>query len=313
VRDPTIPRASVLLTVIGRTPSAQTVTLLGGTSALSGKPFCGDAMKGFSYKNSNGENGLGRVAELKRSGCGTLPPRAVVVGTVGAVMSPNFGADATTTIITTCGNTGSGNAQFLFADAPTPGVPDATLRREGDSWTLVYAGVTGRLRDMKGLHYLVYLLERPGHELHVLALLGQATSLAPGEPELRGALRATDLLLLDARSMASYRRQLVELREDLAEAEQFHDAGRAERVRMEMDALTDQLAAAVGLGGRDRPTGSAAERARTTVTHRLRAVIKRIARQHPGLGDHLTTRVRTGTFCSYTPDPERPIDWMLGG
>jgi non-specific serine/threonine protein kinase len=227
-------------------------------------------------------------------------------------MPPNFGTDAATTFITTCGNIGAGNVQFLVAGAPTPGVPDATLCREGDYWTLVYAGVTGRLKDMKGLYYLVYLLEHPGDEFHVLALLGQATSLAPGEPDLRGALRATDLPLLDARAKASYRRQLVELREDLAEAERFHDAGRAERARAEMEALTEQLAAAVGLGGRDRPTGSAAERARTTVTHRLRAVIERIARQHPGLGDHLATRVRTGTFCTYTPDPERPIDWILG-
>jgi hypothetical protein len=315
VRHPTIPRASVLLTVNGATPRAQTVTLLGGTRALTGKAFwSGDAMKGFRYKNSNGENGLGSVAELKKSGCGTAPPRAVVVGTVGAttLMPPNFGTDATTTFMTTCGNAGSGNTQFLFAGAPTAGVPDATLCREGDYWTLIYAGVTGRLKDMKGFHYLVYLLEHPGDEFHVLALLEQVRSPAPGEPGLRGALRATDLPLLDARAKVSYRRRLVELREDLAEAERFHDAGRVERARTEMDALIEQLAAAVGLGGRDRPTGSAAERARTTVTHRLRAVIERIARQHPGLGDHLATRVRTGTFCAYTPDPKRPIDWMLG-
>ena len=74
-----------------------------------------------------------------------------------------------------------------------------------------------------------------------------------------------------------------------------------------MDALTEQLASAVGLGGRDRPAGSAAERARTTVTHSLRTVIERIARQNPRLGDHLTRRVRTGTFCVYAPDPERPV------
>jgi non-specific serine/threonine protein kinase len=104
----------------------------------------------------------------------------------------------------------------------------------------------------------------------------------------------------------------VELREDLAEAERHHDTGRSERARAEIDALTQQLAAAVGLGGRDRPSGSAAERARTTVTHRLRAVIQRIARQHPGLGDHLAARVRTGTFCVYQPDPERPIVWTVG-
>jgi class 3 adenylate cyclase/tetratricopeptide (TPR) repeat protein len=201
------------------------------------------------------------------------------------------------------------------AGAPPPDgqpAPGVTLRREGDYWTLVSAGITGRLKDMKGLHYLVHLLEHPGHEFHVLDLLGQTTSAVPDEPEVRGALRATDLPMLDATAKASYRRRLAELREDLEEAERHHDTGRAEQSRQEIETLTQQLAAAVGLGGRDRPSGSAAERARTTVTHRLRAVIRRIARQHPVLGDHLAARVRTGTFCTYSPDPERPIHWTLG-
>src|SRR5215469_11441672 len=33
---------------------------------------------------------------------------------------------------------------------------------------------------------------------------------------------------------------------------------------------------------------------------------------HPGPGDHLARRVRTGTFCSYRPDPERPLVWAVG-
>jgi hypothetical protein len=33
---------------------------------------------------------------------------------------------------------------------------------------------------------------------------------------------------------------------------------------------------------------------------------------HPGLADHLAARVRTGTFCSYQPDPKRPVVWDLG-
>src|SRR5262249_44931651 len=78
----------------------------------------------------------------------------------------------------------------------------ATLRREGDYWTLVYARITRRLKDMKGLHYLVHLLEHPGRELHVLDLLGR-TSAALDEPEVRSALRAAGLPLLDATAKAS--------------------------------------------------------------------------------------------------------------
>ena len=52
----------------------------------------------------------------------------------------------------------------------------------------------------------------------------------------------------------------------------------------------------MGLGGRDRPTGSAAERARVNVTRALRTAIDRVTEHDPGLGHHLRTCVRTGTL-----------------
>jgi len=80
-----------------------------------------------------------------------------------------------------------------------------------------------------------------------------------------------------------------------------------------LEALTQQLAAAVRLGGRHRPAGSAAGRARSTVRQRLRAGLQRIAVQHPGLADHLSARVRTGTICAYQPDSERPVSRRADG
>ena len=37
----------------------------------------------------------------------------------------------------------------------------------------------------------------------------------------------------------------------------------------------------------------------------------RVAENDAELGRHLDTTVRTGTFCSYLPDPRVPIDWQL--
>jgi non-specific serine/threonine protein kinase len=89
------------------------------------------------------------------------------------------------------------------------------------------------------------------------------------------------LAILDPQAKSAYRRRLEEVRGELEEAEAFNDTGRATAAREEMEAISEQLAAAVGLGGRDRQTGSAAERARTAVTQRVRAAIKRIAAQQP--------------------------------
>src|SRR4051812_32296740 len=79
----------------------------------------------------------------------------------------------------------------------------------------------------------------------------------------------------------------------------------------ESDALVRELSAAVGLGGRDRDTGSSAERARVSVTRAIRTALGRIRGESADLGAHLEVTVRTGTFCSYVPDPRVPIEWVV--
>jgi len=189
------------------------------------------------------------------------------------------------------------------------------FRREGAYWTIAWEGQTFRLKDTKGLRFLSALLAEPGREFHALDL----TATTAGMPALAGtvdepaaALRA-DLgdagEILDAEAKAQYRQRLDDLRADLEEAERFNDPERATRNREEIEFLTEELARATGLGGRDRKAASAAERARTNVTMAIRAALKRIAEQNPSLGRHFAATVRTGKFCSYTPDPRITISW----
>src|SRR5262249_39917943 len=110
------------------------------------------------------------------------------------------------------------------------------------------------------------------------------------------------LPVLDATAKVAYRQRLAELRDELDEAERFNDPGRAERAREEMDAITEQLAAAVGLGGPDRPAAPATEPARATARKVVKAALNRISDHHAALGRHLTMSIKTGTFCSYAPD-----------
>ena len=58
-----------------------------------------------------------------------------------------------------------------------------------------------------------------------------------------------------------------------------------------------------------RRLGDQSERARKTVTARIRDVIDRVERVHPALGAHLRASVTTGTFCSYSPPG--PTAWEL--
>ena len=51
------------------------------------------------------------------------------------------------------------------------------------------------------------------------------------------------------------------------------------------------------------------ERARLGVTKRIKAALKVIEAHHPALGYHLSTAVKTGANCVYSPDPSQPIVW----
>jgi len=96
VGNPAAGGANLSIAANGSTPSAQTFTLLGGTSALTGKPFwSGDAVRGFKYKDYRGENGPVKAAQLKKSGSGPFQLKAVAVGKLGAiaVLPPDFGTD----------------------------------------------------------------------------------------------------------------------------------------------------------------------------------------------------------------------------
>jgi hypothetical protein len=100
-----------------------------------------------------------------------------------------------------------------------------------------------------------------------------------------------------------------ELQQEIDEADATHDLARGERAREELDRIVELLSGALGLGGRSRTLGSAAERARSAVTWRIRSAIKKIGQAHPRLGRHLENAVRTGTFCIY--QPEVAVDWTF--
>jgi hypothetical protein len=196
---------------------------------------------------------------------------------------------------------------------------ESVFVRRGDYWTIRYQGQAAILKATRGLDCLCYLLGHPGRDVHVTQLLGTPVDFPL--PAFFGSLEAVgDAVtaarqdpgpILDSQAKAEYKQRIDELRKDTEEAERFNDSYRATRARSEMDVIAEQLAAAVGLAGRDRPSSSEAERARSAVTRRIKEAIKRIAEVVPPLGRHLAVRIKTGYFCSYNPHPDRPIAWKF--
>jgi AAA ATPase domain len=194
-----------------------------------------------------------------------------------------------------------------------PVEPGSRFVREGDFWTIAYGGKTMRLRDLKGLRYIAFLLAARGREVHVLELVAAVDGAPPADAIVGDGLHAAGVAgldpLLDPQAKAEYRGRIEDLRTELEEARGFADGERAARIEQEIDALVEELARAAGLGGRDRQMSSPAERARVNVTKAIRTAIKLAGRESPALEGHLTASIRTGRFCSYAPPGAAPPRW----
>jgi len=203
------------------------------------------------------------------------------------------------------------------ADCSTlPTYEESLFLHQNDYWTIRYHGRSALLKSTRGLHCLAILLRDPGREFHARELLARPMDASTPAAAVAVHGRVTGGLyagipVLDAQAKAEYKCRLNELRQDLNEAERFNDPPRRTEVQNEIQVITDRLAFAVGLGGRDRKTSSDAERARSAVTKCIKKAIQKIGDAIPSLGYHLAARIKTGYFCSYNPHPERPVAWKF--
>jgi hypothetical protein len=183
------------------------------------------------------------------------------------------------------------------------------FRQEGEYWTVAYRGRTVHLRDSKGLSCIARLLAQPRCDVHVRDLA--ACHRRSNAPDGFGLLLMEGDLgtILDARATAQYKARLAEARQELEEATAAGDLGQAARARQEVEMITEQLAAAYGLGGRRRTAGDPTERLRKAVTNQIRRALDHIRTAHPELGCHLTNALRTGFVCVYRP--EHSVAWHL--
>ena len=197
----------------------------------------------------------------------------------------------------------------------------AALRRVGDVWTITGHGRSIHLNDGRGVRLLALLLERPGSEIHSLDLVAAVDGGGPAGPRIersggqetagRFGVQGGAGPALDAKAKDEYRERVATLEAALATAEARRDEEGAAAAREELEFVRRELSSAVGIGGRDRETGSHAERARINVTRAIRSTLKRIAGYDERLGAELEAGVRTGTFCVYRPDPLHPLVWTV--
>jgi non-specific serine/threonine protein kinase len=197
-------------------------------------------------------------------------------------------------------------------------VPRRLFRKDGDYWTVAFAGEPIRLKAAKGLDYIAHLLRHPGMEFTAIELVN-AINNGGGEARSQKRLHSSDPgievradlgdagNILDGRAKADYRKRLKELQEELEEAERFNDHGRQQRLSNEIEAITAELKAAIGRRGIDRRAASHLERARSSVSKRIKFALQQIQQANAAAGSHLSESIRTGHRCVYLP--KHKVDW----
>ncbi|WP_188189358.1 ATP-binding protein [Nonomuraea sp. SYSU D8015] len=178
------------------------------------------------------------------------------------------------------------------------------FRRDGAVWSLVFAGRSAHMPDAKGLRDLHTLLGLPGEDVSAVRLLDPE-----GGEVVVAARRMGGDEVLDEEAKTQYRRRLTRLDEEIDRAVELGDDRRAAEFDRERVALLEELRAASGLGGRTRRLGDEAERARKTVTARIRDVLRKLDHTHPELAAHLRASISTGSTCRYQPEDD--ITWRL--
>ncbi|WP_405508314.1 AAA family ATPase [Streptomyces cyaneofuscatus] len=199
---------------------------------------------------------------------------------------------------------GPGTPAAAAAAVPAPAPAAAEFRRDGSVWQLRWDGRTVHVPDAKGLRDLHSLLGLPGADVPAVQLLAPE-----GGAVVAAAGRLGGDPVLDEEAKRRYKEHLARLDAEIDRAAARDDTRQVEAYDRERQALLDQLRTAAGLGGRSRRLGDETERARKTVTARIRDTLRKLDSLHPKLAAHLRESVTTGTTCAYRPG--HAPDWRL--
>jgi hypothetical protein len=163
------------------------------------------------------------------------------------------------------------------------------VEKVGSHWMVALGDLRADVPDLVGMQYLQVLVQRSGEDVPAVELCGS------------GVLDGARHEIADRRTLETYRQRVRELDAAIAEADDDADLGRAEQLRIERDALREELSRVLGLGGTQRTFADSAERARTAVHKAVKRALDAITASEPALGQQLRASVVTGRTCRYDP------------
>ena len=183
----------------------------------------------------------------------------------------------------------------VFFKAADP-VDANSFLKENELWQISFDGKTVFIPEVKGFVDMAKLLEAPEKEFHCTSLFGTAVI-------------SSSEVVFDDRAKQSYRKRINELLEEIKLCEDHSNFEKAAKLQQEYSDLVDHLTASLGMGGKTRKVNDTTDKIRSAVTWRIRNAIQKIEKTHPSLGKHFAHSIKTGLFCSYSP--EKPVKWVI--
>ncbi len=181
-------------------------------------------------------------------------------------------------------------------------------------WEIAYTDGKGfYLPDLKGLHYIAYLLDNPGKDVSALDLEKshpdspddtQATQISAAQLDENGLeTSSTDDYqpVLDKKAKQEYKDKLESLQDEREQAEQLGDEKRLERINKKTDVIRRELNSALSLYGKDRIFSTESERCRKRVAKAIKYALNKLKPCDKRLAEHLSDYIHAGARCSYTP------------
>ncbi|GAA0859021.1 alpha/beta hydrolase [Aliiglaciecola litoralis] len=172
------------------------------------------------------------------------------------------------------------------------------FKKTGSIWALTFAGKTVHIKNSRGLNDIALLIQQKNKEVY-------AADLVTGEYSMA---QESTVAVSDQAALQQYRGRLNELIEEKSLAAVNADEAQYAALETEEEQLINALKQSVGLGGRARTFDHNAEKARKAVAARVRVTLHKISTVAPELGAHLTTSIKTGKYCCYSPSPD--ISWL---
>ncbi len=195
---------------------------------------------------------------------------------------------------------------------------DANVRKEGDIWTITFRGNSVRLGDLKGLTYVVYLLQHPNEIISATQLVYITEKQPSGlhkQPFEAGLSQVGNFSeaeeAADKDTWIEVKGRLLEIEKEQVKAERLADFEKYDKLEEEKKQLERYLSWSYGVGNRPRRSASPADRMRINVNRNIKRVVDKIRKQNEPLAAYLKSTIKTGFQVSYTPDPNNQVSWTL--